>query len=142
MSPKHKKKSKSSKKTPKNFRPDTEVRIEILKKLKMWNQTLWGKFPKGVTFADRAKKWQEIVDFVKSISATPEGFDKKILVRSWCRWKSEFIKKMTARKQTGKKPGKAFNDEENLLYDILGGNISHQTKIKVNHLIMSYWFIS
>ena len=139
------KKSKSSKsekskssdttpKPPKRFRPETWVRIEILKQMKIDNQILWGKLPSGKTLTDRGKKWIELVNFVKGLCPTPKEFSKKQLLAFFRKAKKDFTLKAKNEKQTGKSPSKPWSDVDKLMFDIIGSNLSHQTKLKVRHL--------
>ena len=128
---KSKSSKKSSKKVRKQFRPTSEQKIEILKKCKMWNKALWGKFPEGKSFNDRAKKRKEMVAFVKEKCETPSKFAWPNFDRSFKKWKSDFVKMVTKSKETGKSPSKPLTTEQHLLYDICGENIEHQKNIKV-----------
>ena len=131
-SKKSKSKEKSAKK-PLRFRPESWVRLEILKKMKIDNQILWGKLPTGTTLTDRGKKWGELLTFVKGLCPTPEKFKKRVLLDFWAKAKKDFTLKATNEKQTGKSPGKPWTDEDKLIFDIIGNNLSHQTQLKVRH---------
>ena len=128
------KKSKGSKKTTKavlQFRPNKDQRIEILKKCKMHNKILWGKFPEGKSFNDRRKVEIELLEFVKKTCPTPEGFNWPKFDRVFKKWRGAFVKMVTRSKQTGKSPEKPWTSEQHLMYDIVGNNIQHQKNIKV-----------
>ena len=127
---KSKKKSKKPRK-PKLFRPTLTNKIAILQKFKTWNLHLWGKFPSGITFADREKKWDEIVAFVKELTPVPENFGKETLLRAFRTWKKNFTDLISESKETGKAPGKPWKDDNKLMYDIVGENVAHQSMLKV-----------
>ena len=129
-------KSKSSEKpqkVPKRFRPEPWVRLEILKKFKIDNQLLWGKLPAGKSLTDRGTKWTELVNFVKELAPTPEGFGKKGLINFWRQAKKDFKLKVRNEKQTGKGPSKPWSEFDRFMFDIIGGNLTHQTQLQVRH---------
>ena len=104
----------------------------VLNRLKLDNHYLWGKFQGDMTkeMVSREQKWIEVVNFVKSLGIPNCIKDKKGLLKVWASWKYQFNKKEVQDKTSGAPPVK-WTECDELIRDIIGGNIQHRKKIKV-----------
>ena len=117
------------------FKPSEVQKVQILNKLKLENHYLWGKFQGDMTkeIMNREQKWIEVVDFVKNLGIPNCIQNKKGLLKVWASWKYQFNKKEVQDKTSGAPPVK-WTECDELIRDIIGGNIQHRKKIKVRLL--------
>ena len=118
------------------FEPSDVQKVQILNRLKLDNHYLWGKFQGDMTkeMVSREQKWIEVVNFVKSLGIPNCIKDKKGLLRVWASWKYQFNKKELLDKKSGAAPVK-WTECDEIIRDIIGGNIQHRKTIKVCVLV-------
>ena len=118
------------------FKPSDVQKVQILNKFKLENLYLWGKFPGDLTrqMVTREQKWIEVVDYVKGLGIPNCIKDKKQLNKVWRSWKYQFNKKELLDKKSGAAPVK-WTECDEIIRDIIGGNIQHRKRIKVCVLV-------
>ena len=114
------------------FKPSDVQKVQILNKLKLENHYLWGKFQGDMNkeIIDREQKFREVLDFIKGLGIPNCITTKKQLLKVWASWKYQFNKKELLDKKSGAAPV-TWTECDDIIRDIIGGNIQHRKKIKV-----------